>query len=123
MITVYDLSAALQQGLSEPFVSLSNISGVCPTSYCTWEPCKTLAMCVDTKEISLLDILLTGNDYRVILKDGIDSPPVSLLSTPGGASRSFWMTGASRLTTINETKQFVNDRGQNETLCTLNDLR
>jgi len=84
---------------------------------------QTLAMCVDTEEISPLDILLTGNDHRVILKDGIDSPPVSLLSAPGGASGSFWMTRASRLTTINETKQFINDRGQNETLYKLDDLR
>lgn len=119
-----DLVTALDRGLGEQTVTLSDVLGTCPTSFCSWEPYKTLAICVETEEIPQSDIIAVYNDSGALyLRPNLDSPQVPLLPPLGimgseinNIDNTLLLARAERNPTIDASPE-QDVSGQNKSFC------
>lgn len=99
--------SAIRSGMLDTYRSLSNVSGTCPTSQCTWDNHTTLAVCSLVEDISSTTVVFNGSVSIQELKDRNRT----LKDIVGSTAATFWTdslffpsANAGRTNTSRETK-------------------
>jgi hypothetical protein len=94
------MMSAIMSDMNSNYMSPSNVSGICQTEMCTWEPYYSLGVCTSTEDISSETMAYQPNKYPP------PKPQVSVLGPNGpipvpnlpaqGDMMSFWVQSFNR---------------------------